>query len=113
MADTYKVLGQANPYAETATVLYTVPANKQAVISTISVCNTATTDTTFRIIIQKAAEQASILTKQFFAYDTKVFKNDTTSITVGITLATGDRIQVYSLDDTIAFQAFGSESSTV
>lgn len=113
MADTYKVLGQANPYAETATTLYTVPASKQAVISTISVCNLSSTDTTFRVIIQKAADQASILPKQYFAYDTKLFKNDTTSITVGITLATGDRVQVYSLDDTVAFQAFGSEMSTV
>ena len=76
MADTYKILGQANPYVETATTLYTVPANKQAVISTISVCNMAASDTTFRIILQKAADQASILPKQHFAYDTKVFKND-------------------------------------
>ena len=81
--------------------------------STISVCNMAASDTTFRIILQKAADQASILPKQHFAYDTKVFKNDTTSITVGMTLATGDRIQVYSLSDTVAFQAFGSEVSTV
>ena len=113
MADTYKVLGQSNPYAETETVLYTVPANKQAVISTISVCNTAASDTTFRVIIQKASEQTSVLSKQYFAYDTKVFKNDTTSITAGITLATGDRVQVYSLSGTVAFQAFGSEMSTV
>lgn len=113
MADTYKVLGQVSPDATTAAVLYTVPANKQAVISTISVCNRAPSDATFRVIVQKAAEQASILTKQYFAYDTKVFKNDTTSITVGMTLATGDRIQVYALNEYISFQAFGSEMSTV
>jgi hypothetical protein len=113
MADTYKILGQSNPDATTATVLYTVPANKQAVISTVSICNRAAADTTFRIILQKAAEQTSIVSKQYFAYDTKVFKNDTTSVTVGITLATGDRIQVYSLSGSVAFQAFGSEMSTV
>jgi hypothetical protein len=114
MADTYKVLGQANPVSETATVLYTVPASKQAVISTISVCNMATSDTNFRVIIQKAADQSSILAKQYFAYDTKLFKNDTTSITVGITLAAGDRVQVYTeSDNNVTFQAFGSEMSTV
>jgi hypothetical protein len=111
MADVYKVLGQSNPAAITATTLYTVPANTQSVISTVSVCNTSASDATFRLIIQKAAEQTSILTKQYFAYDTKVFKNDTTSITVGITLAAGDRIRVYALTEYIAFQAFGSEMS--
>ena len=111
MADVYKVLGQSSPAATTATVLYTVPANKQTVISTLSICNRASSDATFRVIVQKAAEQSSILDKQYFAYDTKVFKNDTTSITVGMTLATGDRIQVYGLTDYVTFQAFGSEMS--
>lgn len=113
MADVYKVLGQQAPAATTATVLYTVPANTQAVISTLSICNLAAADATFRIIVQKAAEQSSIASKQYFAYDTKVFKNDTTSITVGMTLATGDRIQVYGSTNTLSFQAFGSEMSTV
>ena len=113
MADTYKILGQENPDAATATVLYTVPANKQAVISTLSICNRTAADTTFRIILQRSADQASILPKQYFAYDTKVFKNDTTSVTVGMTLATGDRIQVSSLSGDVTFQAFGSEMSTV
>jgi hypothetical protein len=112
MADVYKVLGQQAPAATTATVLYTVPATTQTVISTISICNRSVSDSTFRIIIQKAAEQTSILSKQYFAYDTKVFKNDTTSITVGITLAAGDRIQVYGLIESLTFQAFGSEMST-
>ena len=113
MADVYKVLGQVNPSAETATTLYTVPSNTQSVISTISVCNTASSDTTFRIIIQKTGDQSSISLKQYFAYDTKLFKNDTTSITVGITLAAGDRVQVRSLSNTVSFQAFGSEMSLV
>lgn len=113
MADVYKVLGQSSPAATTDTVLYTVPASTQAVISTLSICNRAPSDATFRVIIQKAAEQTSILSKQYFAYDTKVFKNDTTSITVGMTLATGDRIQVYALTEYLSFQAFGSEMSTV
>ena len=112
MADVYKVLGQQAPAATTATVLYTVPASTQAVISTLSICNRDAADATFRIIIQKAAEQSSIASKQYFAYDTKVFKNDTTSITVGMTLATGDRIQVYASTTTLSFQAFGSEMST-
>ena len=41
MATTYRVLGQSNPAATTATTLYTVPAATSAVISTINICNQA------------------------------------------------------------------------
>jgi|LauGreDrversion2_3_1035106.scaffolds.fasta_scaffold15770_2 membrane-bound inhibitor of C-type lysozyme len=39
MATTYKVLGQSNPAAATATTLYTVPAATSTVVSTINICN--------------------------------------------------------------------------
>ena len=42
-----KVLGQSNPSATTVTTLYTVPASKEAVISSISVANLAAADATF------------------------------------------------------------------
>jgi hypothetical protein len=35
MPTTYKVLGQSNPAATTATTLYTVPSATQAVVSTV------------------------------------------------------------------------------
>ena len=113
MADVYKVLGQQAPAATTATVLYTVPANKQTVVSTLAVCNRSDTAATFRLIVQPAADVASIGNKQYLAYDTVVAKNDTTFITVGLTLATGDRIQVYGSTNALTFQAFGSEMSTL
>ena len=42
MATTYKVLGQSNPSATTATTLYTVPASTQAVVSTINATDVVT-----------------------------------------------------------------------
>ena len=39
MAATYKVLGQVNPAASTATTAYTVPSATEAVISTITAAN--------------------------------------------------------------------------
>jgi hypothetical protein len=110
MAESLKVLGQSNPAAVTATVLYTVPSAYQTVVSTLAVCNRSATATTFRIAIQKAAEQGSLLAKQYIAYDTVVAKNDTTFITVGLTLAAGDRIQVYAGTTDLSFSAFGSEA---
>lgn len=111
MAETLKILGQSAPAATTATVLYTVPANRQTVVSTIAICNRAATTDTFRIAVQSASEQTNIVSKQYIAYDTVVAKNDTTFITVGITLAAGDRLQVYAGTLNLTFTAFGSEAT--
>jgi hypothetical protein len=107
-----KVLGQVNPSATTVTTLYTVPSAKEAVISSISVANLAATTATFRIIIQPSADvSATILNKQYFGQDITLGLSDTTIITVGLTLATGDVIKVYASTATVAFQAFGDEAS--
>jgi len=107
-----KVLGQSNPSATTVTTLYTVPSAKESVVSSISVANLTATSATFRIIVQPSADvSATILNKQYFGYDITVGASDTTIITVGITLATGDVIKVYASTANIAFQAFGDESN--
>ena len=48
---TYKVLGQSNPSATTATTLYTVPAATQTIVSTITVCNQAASAGTYLSLI--------------------------------------------------------------
>ena len=111
MAETLKVLGQVSPSATTNTVLYTVPSSRQTVISTLAVCNRASTAATFRLIVQAAADISTVGNKQYLAYDTVVAKNDTTFITVGLTLAAGDRVQVYASTTDISFSAYGSEAT--
>ena len=107
-----KILGQSNPSATTVTTLYTVASAKEAVISTISVANTTATAATFRLILQPSADvSATILTKQYLAYDITVGASDSTVITIGLTMATGDVIKVYSSTATVAFQAFGDEAT--
>ena len=107
MATTQKVLRQVNPTAATATTLYTVPAGTQTVVSTISVCNLTSGELGFRIAIRPAGE--ALATKHYIAYDSKVAGNDTTFITVGVTLNAGDIITVYGSTANITFNAFGSE----
>ena len=107
-----KILGQSNPAATTVATLYTVAASKEAVISTISVANTTATAATFRLILQPLADvSGTILTKQYLAYDITVGASDTTVITIGVTMAAGDVIKVYGSTATLAFQAFGDEST--
>jgi glucose-6-phosphate dehydrogenase assembly protein OpcA len=104
-----KVLGQSNPSATTATTLYTVPASKEAVVSSISVCNLASSSATYRIAIRPAG--ATLANQHYLAYDVTVGAADTTIITVGITLATTDVITVYASTANLAFSAFGDEAS--
>jgi len=109
MATTYKVLGQSNPSATTATTLYTVPSATQAVVSTIVVANLTTTAATFRIAVRVAG--ATLANSQYVAYDITVGASDSTTITLGLTLGATDVITVYASTANLTFSAFGSEIS--
>ena len=103
-----KVLGQVNPSATTATTLYTVPSAKSAVISSLTVCNQASTSATFRVAVRPAA--ATLAAQHYIAYDVAVGAADTTVLTLGITLATTDVVTVYGSTANISFHAYGDES---
>lgn len=109
MATTYKVLGQVNPSATTATTLYTVGAGKSAVVSTIAVCNRAATAATYRIAVRPAG--ATLANEHYIAYDAAITANNSTFITIGVTLAATDVITVYASTADLSFSAFGSEIS--
>jgi hypothetical protein len=107
MAITYKILGQSNPSATTNTDVYTVDVERQAVVSTIQICNQNSLAATYRIAIRKAGE--AITAKQYLTYDSTVPANDAISLTIGITLMTGDVITVYASSSSLSFNIFGSE----
>lgn len=109
MPNFYKVLGQVNPSAITATTLYTVPASRSTVVSTISVANLSATTATFRIAIRIGG--ASLANTQYVAYDVVLTGNEAKAFTLGITLATTDVITVYASTANVAFSAFGTEIS--
>jgi glucose-6-phosphate dehydrogenase assembly protein OpcA len=107
MATTYKVLGQSNPSATTATTLYTVPSATSTIVSTITVANLAGSAATFRISVRPAG--ASQANEMYIAYDVTVGATDTTTLTLGLTLATTDVVTVYASTANLAFNAYGSE----
>lgn len=109
MPTTYKVLGQSNPSATTATTLYTVPAATSAVVSTLVIANLAASSATFRVAVRVAG--ATLANSQYVAYDVSVGANDSTALTLGITLAATDVITVYASTANLTFTAFGSEIS--
>jgi glucose-6-phosphate dehydrogenase assembly protein OpcA len=107
MATTYKVLGQVNPSATTATTLYTVPASTSTVVSTISVCNQAADAAVYRIAVRPAGD--TLAAEHYIIYGATVPASDSTMVTVGLTLAATDVVTVYSSSATMSFNAYGSE----
>ena len=107
MATTYKVLGQSNPSATTATTLYTVPAATSAIVSTITICNQAATAATYRIAVR--VNGAALAASQYIAYDVSLPANASDTLTLGVTLGAADVITVYASTATMSFAAFGSE----
>jgi len=106
MTTAYKVLGQSNPAATTATTLYTVPAANSAVCSTLSVTNIGVS-TTFRIAVRPAG--ASLENKHYIIYDSAISAGSALFFTIGTTLAATDVVTVYAGTANVAFNLFGSE----
>ena len=107
MSTTYKVLGQSNPSATTATSLYTVPAATQTIVSTVTVCNQSSTAGSYRIEVRVAG--GALAASQYIAYDVSLSGNATDTLTLGLTLGATDVITIYASSATMSFAAFGSE----
>ena len=110
MPTAYKVLGQVAPAATTEVNLYTVPVSTQAVVSSIAITNQAASSATFRIAVRPSAD-ATTAAKHYLVYGTTVGAADTVVLTIGVTLADSDKIQVYGSSATLSFSAYGSEIS--
>lgn len=107
MATTYKVLGQVNPSATTATTAYTVPSATQTVISTITVCNLGPAPTYYRVAVRP--DGATLENKHYIAYDASIAPQETQTLTIGITIDASDVVTVYAGTANVAFNLFGSE----
>jgi len=112
MPTNYKVLGQSSPSSQTYTELYQVPAGKEAVLSTITVCNATASATSYRLGITASATAASaIALSEIIAFNATVPANDTSALTLGITLNDRRKLIGYGNSASVVFGVFGSEIS--
>lgn len=110
MPESVKVLGQAALTAETDTNVYTVPASTSAVISTIVLANRAGSATTFRLAVRPNG--ATIANEHYVAYDIPLAANDSTTLTLGITMDAADVLTAYSgAGSSVSVNVFGTEIS--
>lgn len=104
----YKVLGQLAAAATTEEGLYAVPASSSAVVSTIVVANRGTTSATYRIAVKPTAA-TTLASNHYIAYDVAIAPNDSTALTLGVTLAANNAIRTYASNANLTFTAFGTE----
>lgn len=107
MTDTIKVLGQSAPSATTETALYTVPASKSAIVSSVVICNRGSSRTTFRLSVDVGG--AGTAAADYLYYDLPIMGNDTFIATIGISLGAADILYAYAGNANLSFGAFGVE----
>ncbi len=107
MANNYKSPIQVKPSANTLTTLYTVPASTQAIFSAINICNTASTDATFRIAFRPDGE--AIDPKHYIIFDATIAGNDTYMINQGMSMDTTDVLSVYASSASVSFTGLYAE----
>ena len=108
MATSYKSLGQLDLTTTSLTTLYTCPSSTETVISTVIIANRNAIATTFRLAIRVDGD--AISNQHYIAYDVPVAANDSTTLTLGITLQATDVVTVSAgTADRLSVNAFGAE----
>jgi hypothetical protein len=108
MATSYKSLGQLDLTTTSLTTLYTCPSGTETVISTVIIANRNASATTFRLAIRVDGD--AISNQHYIAYNVPVAGNDSTTLTLGITLKATDVVTVSAgTADRLSVNAFGAE----
>lgn len=102
------IVAQSAPGATTLTDLYTVPASKFAVLSSVVVCNRSAGALTYRLAVAPAG--AVDANSHYLAYGAAIEANGMVALKLGATLATTDVVRVYASSADLTFTAFGMES---
>lgn len=96
-----------NPLATTATALYTVPSAKQAIVSTLSVCNVGS-DASFRVAVRPLG--ATLANAHYIIYEATLAAGESKFFTLGVAVTASDIIEVYASTGDIAFNLFYNET---
>ena len=111
--NTYKILGQVNPSANTQSNVYVVPAATEAVVNSITVANQGTSNVSYSVIVMPTAEFASPASngKYFLIRGSSMPGGDTATLTLSLTLPAGAVLAANTNSADLSFSAFGVEIS--
>ena len=109
MNESYKILAQNNPTSGSLTNLYTVPDSTSTVVSSLIICNSSSSASTFSLSLAQGG--AADTTKQYLYSSMPIAGNDTFIATIGVTLASGDVIRCNPGSSSLSFTVVGVEVS--
>ena len=101
-------VAQSNPAAATPADLYTVPASKEAVISTLAIAEHGGAPADFKVLVRPAGAAAADV--HVLVNAAELVANDTQFLTVGIALAATDVVTVEATTGAVTFTAFVNET---
>lgn len=108
MAEAYKVLAQAHLTTTNDTDIYTVPSLTETVVSSVVVANVGTATGTYNIAVRPNGD--TLANQHYIAKGVALAGNDSTTLTLGITLDASDVITVATdTINTYSFNIFGTE----
>jgi hypothetical protein len=111
MPNTYKILGQVNPSANTQGNVYVVPAATSAVINSIQIANQSASNASYSLIVMPTAEFASPASngKYFIIRGGAIPASDAATLTLSLSLPAGAIIAANTNSASLSFSAFGVE----
>lgn len=111
MANTYKILGQLNPSANTQGNVYVVPAATSAVINSIQIANQTSVNASYSLIVMPSAEFASPASNgmYYIIRGSTVPYSDAATLTLSLSLPAGTVIAANTNSGNLSFAAFGVE----
>jgi hypothetical protein len=111
MPNTYKILGQVNPSANTQSNVYVVPAATSAVINSVQVANQSATNASYSLMVFPSAEFSTPASngKYFIIRGATIPASDAATLTLSLSLPAGAILAANTNSASISFQAFGVE----
>jgi hypothetical protein len=111
MPNTYKILGQVNPSANTQSNVYVVPAATSTVINSVQIANQSATNSSYSLMVFPSAEFSTPASngKYFIIRGSTIPASDAATLTLSLSLPAGSIISANTNSASISFQAFGVE----
>ena len=113
MPNTYKILGQVNPSANTQSNVYVVPAATEAVINSITIANQGTSNVSYSVLVMPTSEFANPASngKSFLIRGSTMPGSEAATLTLSLTLPAGAVLAANTNSGSLSFSAFGVEIS--
>ena len=106
---TYKILGQVSPTANTLSNVYVVPAATEGIINAITISNQAATNSSFSLVVRPTSE--ALGGKHYIVRGCVIPASDTLIMNLSLTLPANAILAANTNSSSLSFGAYGVEIS--